>query len=249
MPITDKVVAAKQIGEFLQAVISNGGFKLKYRITVDPPIAQNREWEHPEILVEFAGIRRSRRIANGNIRKFWWSLRGRIRGYCWIGVASCCGRLSCWRRRSCICRATNTRRYGSTAGISGRCGSTNCSWPLGWRRNMSAGQASLTGSDRCRRGSGESCIWRCVRKRICAPRVTARAEDVRWWYIPGTTKLQRQRNGNAGRFRSCTLCAAVSFSTLDSAIKSRFGKASRQEKFCGNVPTRRFFCASMPFDS
>ena len=55
MPITDKVAAAKQIGEFLQAVISNGGFKLKYRITVDPPIAQNREWEHPEILVEFAG--------------------------------------------------------------------------------------------------------------------------------------------------------------------------------------------------
>jgi spoIIIJ-associated protein len=55
MPITDKVAAAKQIGEFLQAVISNGGFKLKYRITVDPPIAENREWEHPEILVEFAG--------------------------------------------------------------------------------------------------------------------------------------------------------------------------------------------------
>ncbi len=55
MPITDKVVAAKQIGEFLQAVISHGGFKLKYRITVDPPIAENREWEHPEILVEFAG--------------------------------------------------------------------------------------------------------------------------------------------------------------------------------------------------
>src|SRR5208282_5534383 len=55
MPITDKVAAAKQIGEFLQAVISNGGFKLKYRVTVDPPMAQNREWEHPEILVEFAG--------------------------------------------------------------------------------------------------------------------------------------------------------------------------------------------------
>src|SRR5580658_8701678 len=55
MPITDKVAAATQIGEFLQVVISNGGFKLKYRITVDPPIAQNREWEHPEILVEFAG--------------------------------------------------------------------------------------------------------------------------------------------------------------------------------------------------
>ena len=55
MPITDKVAAAKKIGEFLQAVISNGGFKLKYRITVDPPIPGNRAWEHPEILVEFAG--------------------------------------------------------------------------------------------------------------------------------------------------------------------------------------------------
>src|SRR5215467_2838330 len=55
MPITDKVAAAKQIGEFLQAIITHGGFKLKYRITVDPPIAENREWEHPEILVEFAG--------------------------------------------------------------------------------------------------------------------------------------------------------------------------------------------------
>ena len=55
MPITDKVVAAKTLGEFLQAVISNGGFKLKYRITVDPPIAEQREWERPEILVEFAG--------------------------------------------------------------------------------------------------------------------------------------------------------------------------------------------------
>jgi len=55
MPITDKVAAAKQIGEFLQSVINHGGFKLKYRITVDPPVAENREWEHPEILVEFAG--------------------------------------------------------------------------------------------------------------------------------------------------------------------------------------------------
>ena len=55
MPITDKVAAAKQIGEFLQAVISHGGFKLKYRITVDPPMAEQTDWEHPEILVEFAG--------------------------------------------------------------------------------------------------------------------------------------------------------------------------------------------------
>ena len=55
MPITDKVAAAKKIGEFLQAVITNGGFKLKYRITVDPPVAEERDWERPEILVEFSG--------------------------------------------------------------------------------------------------------------------------------------------------------------------------------------------------
>jgi spoIIIJ-associated protein len=55
MPITDKVAAAKQIGAFLQSVITHGGFRLKYRITVDPLIAEQREWEHPEILVEFAG--------------------------------------------------------------------------------------------------------------------------------------------------------------------------------------------------
>ncbi len=55
MPITDKVAAAKQIGDFLQTVITHGGFRLKYRISVDPPIAQQREWERPEILVEFAG--------------------------------------------------------------------------------------------------------------------------------------------------------------------------------------------------
>jgi len=39
----------------LQAVITHGGFQTQYRITVDPPIAEQREWEHPEILVEFAG--------------------------------------------------------------------------------------------------------------------------------------------------------------------------------------------------
>jgi spoIIIJ-associated protein len=55
MPISDKVAAAKQIGEFLQAVITHGGFRLKYRITVDPPVGTNRDWERPEILVEFAG--------------------------------------------------------------------------------------------------------------------------------------------------------------------------------------------------
>jgi spoIIIJ-associated protein len=55
MPIPDKVAAAKKINEFLQAVVTHGGLHLKYRITVDPPLPENRDWEKPEILVDFSG--------------------------------------------------------------------------------------------------------------------------------------------------------------------------------------------------
>jgi spoIIIJ-associated protein len=55
MPIPDKVAAANRINEFLRGAVSNGGFRLKYRITVDPPLPEERDWERPEILVEFAG--------------------------------------------------------------------------------------------------------------------------------------------------------------------------------------------------
>src|SRR5436305_7747470 len=55
MSIPDKIAAAKQINEFLKRVVHNGGLRLKYRISVDPPMAQDRDWEKPEILVEFSG--------------------------------------------------------------------------------------------------------------------------------------------------------------------------------------------------
>ena len=55
MPITDKIEAAKQINEFRTGVVKLGGFRLKYRITVDPPMTEDRDWERPEILVEFTG--------------------------------------------------------------------------------------------------------------------------------------------------------------------------------------------------
>ncbi len=55
MAIPDKIAAAKQINELLRGIVMNGGFRLKYRISVDPPIAQDRDWEKPEILVEFSG--------------------------------------------------------------------------------------------------------------------------------------------------------------------------------------------------
>jgi len=55
MPIPDKVAAANKINEFLRGVVTHGGLRLKYRITVDPPLPDERDWERPEILVELAG--------------------------------------------------------------------------------------------------------------------------------------------------------------------------------------------------
>src|SRR5438045_6155039 len=51
----DKIESANQLNTFLNGVVKLAGLKLKYRITVDPPIADDREWERPEILVELAG--------------------------------------------------------------------------------------------------------------------------------------------------------------------------------------------------
>jgi spoIIIJ-associated protein len=55
MPIPDKIAAAKEIDEFLRAVVTLGGLRLKYRIMVDPPLPEERDWERPEILVELSG--------------------------------------------------------------------------------------------------------------------------------------------------------------------------------------------------
>jgi spoIIIJ-associated protein len=55
MPLGDKIEAAKKIQAFLTNVLEKGGFKLKYRITVDPPAPADRNWERPQILVELAG--------------------------------------------------------------------------------------------------------------------------------------------------------------------------------------------------
>jgi spoIIIJ-associated protein len=52
---SDKIAAANKINEFLRDVVALGGFRLKYRITVDPPLTEERDWERPEIMVEFAG--------------------------------------------------------------------------------------------------------------------------------------------------------------------------------------------------
>lgn len=53
--LQDKVAAAKKIDSLLKNVITSGGFKLKYRITVNPPVTAGQELSMPEILVELAG--------------------------------------------------------------------------------------------------------------------------------------------------------------------------------------------------
>ena len=54
MPLEDKVAAAKRIDQLLRELLGAGGFLLKYRITVDPPI-EDRDWERPQIMVTFSG--------------------------------------------------------------------------------------------------------------------------------------------------------------------------------------------------
>lgn len=53
--IEDKVAAARKIEALLKNVIASGDFKLKYRITVNPPAASD-DLSTPEILVELAGV-------------------------------------------------------------------------------------------------------------------------------------------------------------------------------------------------
>src|SRR5207302_11487114 len=55
MPLTDKVAAARRIDELLKIVLKHGGFRLKYRIIVDPPLPEDRDWERPAVLVELSG--------------------------------------------------------------------------------------------------------------------------------------------------------------------------------------------------
>jgi spoIIIJ-associated protein len=57
MPALDNVAAANKINDLLKVILSQGGFRLKYRITVNPPSTSGEEdlWRSPDILVDMAG--------------------------------------------------------------------------------------------------------------------------------------------------------------------------------------------------
>ena len=54
MPITDKIAAAKKISELLNGIITTGDFHLRYKIMVDPPVADH-DFDKPTIKVELSG--------------------------------------------------------------------------------------------------------------------------------------------------------------------------------------------------
>jgi spoIIIJ-associated protein len=54
MPIQDRVAAAKRVDEVLRNTLQQGGFRLKYRITANPPVTTELG-DSPELVVDFSG--------------------------------------------------------------------------------------------------------------------------------------------------------------------------------------------------
>ena len=65
MPIQDKVAAARQISELLNGIIKQGDFRLKYKITVDPPPVDAQDSETPVVLVDLSGADSSLLLERG----------------------------------------------------------------------------------------------------------------------------------------------------------------------------------------
>jgi spoIIIJ-associated protein len=61
----NKIESANQLNVFLNGVVKHAGLKLKYRIIVDPQVGDDRDWERPDILVEFAGPDSALLLARG----------------------------------------------------------------------------------------------------------------------------------------------------------------------------------------
>src|SRR5579864_2369914 len=139
----DKLAAANKINEFLQAVVTHGGLRFKYRIVVDPPIPEDRDWEKPEILVDFSGPDSTLLLDRGGEL-----LRA----------------LELLALEMLRLPSGSTKRSASIARIIGRSAFMSFGWRPAWRRRKFARRERLTNSARCRRGNGGLFTWRCARK-------------------------------------------------------------------------------------
>jgi spoIIIJ-associated protein len=54
MPIQDRIAAARKVDDLLRRILQHGGFRLKYRITANPPTS-GEFGANPEILADFSG--------------------------------------------------------------------------------------------------------------------------------------------------------------------------------------------------
>ena len=94
MSIPDKIAAANKINDLLKGIVANGGLRLKYRITVDPPLAEQRDWERPEIR---------------------WNSWARTRRCSWSEAENYYVRLNSLPSKCSACPAMSTRKSVSTA--------------------------------------------------------------------------------------------------------------------------------------
>ena len=171
MPIDDKVAAAKKISELLNNIFAAGDFRLRYKITVDPQVGAEREWERPEILVELSGSDSSLALENGGelLRAFEHVSLEMLR-----------------------LRLTSTRRSALTARISAPHACRSCAWLRMWPPRKSAKPACPTHSLLCRRGSAASSTSLCGTRKISVRRAEARQRSVTLSSIPRTTRGSRR---------------------------------------------------------
>ena len=181
MPIHDKIAAAKKISELLNAILTNGDFHLRYKITVDPQVGSDREWERPEILVEISGADSPLVLENGGelLRAF-------------EHVALEMLRLAPDEHEKISFDCQNFR--------SARCRS--CAWLPTSPLSGFARPACRMPSRPCRHASAASCIWRCAISTTCAPKATAKPCSATSWSIPRTTKASRPRRQYRGEDKS-----------------------------------------------
>ena len=167
MTIPNKIEAANKINDLLNAVVSKGGLRLKYRITVDPPLPEERDWERPEILVQFSGPDSPLLLERGGELLRALELLAlemlRLPGNEHEKIS-----FDCMNHRSL--RLEELRMAAAVA--AERVRKTGAPYEL----------------PPCRRASGALCISLCATLRTCAPRAKVRDCAASWWCIRKITE-------------------------------------------------------------
>ena len=171
MSIPDKIAAANKINDLLKGIVTNGGLRLKYRITVDPPLAEQRDWERPEILVEFVGPGLA--AAAGA-----WRRAAALRRIPGARNAPVAGQ----RAREGLLRLHEPSRHAAGRVAPGRrCGS----------RKSAQDRSPVRICSRCHRGNAALSTWHCATRPTCARRAKAKACAATWSCIHKITNLLR----------------------------------------------------------